>query len=108
MLQKRLKDLRKRIGDSVYVKNNTRWRKETIHHLSEVLGTTVFMYKGLEYTVPNDILNIYDIECPGCDDILYLHYLNHNLDGIVTIIHKDFLSMTDDELQKLKEGQQGL
>lgn len=73
-----------------------------------MLGTTVFMYKGLEYTVPNDILDIYDIECPGCDDILYLHYLNHNLDGIVTIIHKDFLSMTDDELQKLKEGQQGL
>lgn len=82
--------------------------EETIHHLSEVLGTTVFMYKRLEYTVPNDILDIYDIECPGCDDILYLHYLNHNLDGIVTIIHKDFLSMTDDELQKLKEGQQGL
>lgn len=82
--------------------------EETIHHLSEVLGTTVFMYKGLEYTVPNDILDIYDIECPGCDDILYLHYLNHNLDGIVTIIHKDFLSITDDELQKLKEGQQGL
>lgn len=29
--------------------------EETIQHLSEVLGTTVFMYKGLEYTVPNDI-----------------------------------------------------
>lgn len=79
--------------------------EETIQHLSEVLGTTVFMYKGLEYTVPNDILDIYDIECPGCDDILYLHYLNHNLDGIVTIIHKDFLSMTDEELQNLKESQ---
>lgn len=79
--------------------------EETIQHLSEVLGTTVFMYKGLEYTVSNDILDIYDIECPGCDDILYLHYLNHNLDGIVTIIHKDFLSMTDEELQNLKESQ---
>jgi len=79
--------------------------EETIQHLSEVLGTTVFMYKGLEYTVPNDILDIYDIEGPGCDDILYLHYLNHNLDGIVTIIHKDFLSMTDEELQNLKESQ---
>lgn len=79
--------------------------EETIQHLSEVLGTTVFMYKGLEYTVPNDTLDIYDIECPGCDDILYLHYLNHNLDGIVTIIHKDFLSMTDEELQNLKESQ---
>lgn len=75
--------------------------------IGKVLGS-IYTYKDFEYCIPNDMIDIYDIECPGCDDILYLHYLNHNLDGIVTIIHKDFLSMTDDELQKLKEGQQGL
>lgn len=74
----------------------------TIEHIKNILGDAVFLYDGLEYYIPKDLFFVYDIDCPCEDSVLYVEYLDTNLDSHMIIMHKHFLAMTDEELKKLK------
>lgn len=67
-----------------------------------VLGN-MFTYKDFEYYIPNDILDIDDIQDCG-DGILDIFFMNSNLEVSFLCINEELLPMSREELEQLKEN----
>lgn len=69
--------------------------------IRKVLGNH-FIYKDFEYFIPNEILDIDDVDDVG-DGILDILYIDGGLDVVLRHMDEELLRMNEEELKRIKE-----
>lgn len=74
---------------------------EQLKLIKEILGSQ-FTYKDFEYNIPNDMIDIDDVQDCG-DGILDIFYITGEMDVTFICIDEELLTMSETELRVLKE-----
>lgn len=69
--------------------------------IRKVLGNH-FIYKDFEYDIPNEILDIDDVDDIG-DGIIDILYIDGSLDVVLRHMDIELLRMTETELRRVKD-----